>query len=190
MCFCAQCRGLFSHWNLVKMCGFLSPAAKTRAFQTKQTQKPSRMQSGLRKYYLEVDLCRMVRGKNPKSSLHPKPGLQDAGTATLAVSLRLQDTRSFYLDAKSPPKTCGLDSRIFTSLSLILGKQGWQGGQLVSLPHAPLPAGTRSSPLHNPALPEPFPAHIKLLFLSAPSPHTQHIPFMCSAPRPYLCLSP
>lgn len=46
VCFCAQRRGLFSRWNLVKMCGFLGPAAKTEAVQTKQTQKPSRTQSG------------------------------------------------------------------------------------------------------------------------------------------------
>lgn len=74
---------LFSLWNLVKMCGFLSPAAKTRAVQTKQSQKPSRMHRGLCKYYLEVGLYTMVRGKNPKFSLRPKPDLQDSGAVSL-----------------------------------------------------------------------------------------------------------
>lgn len=145
---------------------------------------------GLHKYYLEVDLCRMLRGRNPKSSLCPEPGLRDLGDSHPGCVPLIAGHLFLSPGCQTLSQMCVLHLRVFTSLSLILGKQEWEGKQPIFLPHVRLPPGTRSSPFHNPALPEPFPAHIKLFFLSAPSPHTQHIPFMCSAPWPYLSLSP
>lgn len=78
---------------------------KPGLFKPNKHKSPPEMRSGLWKCYLKVGLCRVVTGENPKSSPHPKPGLQDSGAATPNVSLRLQGTYSFYLDAKPHPKT-------------------------------------------------------------------------------------
>lgn len=141
------------------------------------------------------------------SSLRPKAvGLQDLGgnnhrRFSPAVSLlggqARQSICSFYLRAKPPSQMCVLtckeeESKLkYFYQPLFNPCKARLGGKLrIFLTRVHSPTDTRSSPFHNPALPEPFPAHIKLFFLSAPSPHTQHIPFMCTDRWPYLSLSP
>lgn len=56
---------LFSLWNLVKMCGFLGPAAKTRAVQTKQTQSPPECTVGFINITLSWVCAAWSEGKIP-----------------------------------------------------------------------------------------------------------------------------
>lgn len=107
----------------------------------------------------------MHHGQREKSQIFSSPQTRSAG---LRGCVPLTSGHCFFSPGcQIPSQTCALHSRIFTRLSLILGKQEWQGSQ----PHCCHTAGTRSSPCSPRAFSSPCKT---LLPFSSISPHPAH----------------